>query len=93
VISAAEDFAMPFKDNGRATLVGETTQGSTGQPYIYKFDEQKLVTVGAKRAYFPDGSPFEGKGIEPDIEIKTTIEDIKAGKDTVLDYVLENLIN
>jgi carboxyl-terminal processing protease len=93
VISAAEDFAMPFKDNGRAILVGETTQGSTGQPYVFEFSDQKMVIVGAKRAHFPDGSPFEGKGIKPDIEIETTIEDIKAGKDTVLDYVMQNLVN
>ena len=90
-ISAGEDFVMPFKDNSRATLVGETTRGSTGQPYMYQFDERRIAIIGAKRAYFPDGSPFEGIGIKPDIEIKPTIEDIKKGKDPVMEYVLENL--
>jgi len=31
--SACEDFVMPFKDAGRATIIGETTQGSSGNPY------------------------------------------------------------
>lgn len=31
-ISACEDLVEPFKDNGRATLIGETTQGSAGLP-------------------------------------------------------------
>jgi len=92
VVSAAEDFSMLFKDNKRATLVGETTLGSTGQPYIYQFDNQKMVMVGAKRAYFPDGSKFEGVGIKPDIELKPTIDDLKAGKDSILEYVMKNLI-
>jgi carboxyl-terminal processing protease len=92
-VSAGEDFVMPFKDNGRATIVGETTQGSTGQPYKYDFDEKRFVIVGAKRAYFPDGTPFEGIGIKPDIEVKPVIDDLKDGKDTVLDYVLNNLLS
>jgi carboxyl-terminal processing protease len=90
-ISAGEDFVMPFKDNNRATIIGETTRGSTGQPYMYQFDERRMVIIGAKRTYFPDGSPFEGVGIKPDIEIKPTIEDIKKGKDPVMEYVLKNL--
>jgi carboxyl-terminal processing protease len=90
-ISAGEDFVIPFKDNNRATIVGETTRGSTGQPYMYQFDDRRMVIVGAKRAYFPDGSPFEGIGIKPDIEIKPTIEDIKEGEDPVLEYVLKNI--
>ncbi len=32
--SACEDFVMPFKDNGRAVLVGGSTAGSSGQPYV-----------------------------------------------------------
>ena len=92
-VSAGEDFVMPFKDNGRAIIVGEATQGSTGQPYKYDFDEKRFVIVGALRAYFPDGTPFEGIGIKPDIEVKPMIDDLKDGKDTVLDYVLNNLLS
>lgn len=90
-ISAGEDFVMPFKDNNRASIIGETTRGSTGQPYMYQFDERRIAIIGAKRVYFPDGSPFEGIGIKPDIKIKPTIKDIKKGKDPVMEYVLENL--
>ncbi|MEL7434724.1 MAG: S41 family peptidase [Chloroflexota bacterium] len=34
--SAGEDFVIPFKSSGRATLIGENTLGSTGQPYHYR---------------------------------------------------------
>jgi carboxyl-terminal processing protease len=65
--SAAEDFVAPFKDNMRAEIVGETTGGSSGQPYVRDLTDGMRLWVGAKRQIFPNGSPFEGIGIEPDV--------------------------
>jgi len=87
--SAAEDFVVSFKDNGRATLMGEKTHGSTGQPYIYDFGDGIKIFVGAKRAYMPDGSRFEGVGIAPDVEIKLEKIDLRKGKDKIFDMALE----
>ena len=83
--SACEDFVMPLKYSGRATVVGETTSGSSGQPYIYDFGNGMTFRVGTKRMYFPDGSEFEGVGIRPDIEVVPAPADIKAGRDPVLE--------
>lgn len=83
--SACEDFVMPFKDNGRALLFGERTGGSSGQPYVVDLGNGMQVFVGAKREMFPDGSPFEGVGIKPDVEISPAVEDIRLGKDIVLE--------
>lgn len=87
--SAAEDFVIPFKDNNRAMIIGQTSMGSTGQPYIFSIDEDITIFIGTKRAYFPDGSPFEGIGITPDIEISPTVEDIINKVDRALDYSKE----
>lgn len=87
-ISAAEDFAMPFKDNGRAVLIGETTAGSSGQPHMFDFACGISLRVGAKRETFPDGSRFEGVGITPDREIVTTAEDLRSGRDRALEAAL-----
>ena len=46
---------MPLKFSGRATVVGETTYGSSGQPYIYDFHNGMGFRVSTKRMYFPDG--------------------------------------
>jgi carboxyl-terminal processing protease len=83
--SACEDFVMPLKYSGRATVVGETTGGSSGQPYICYFGNGMMFRVGTKRMYFPDGSEFEGVGIKPDIEVSPTPADIKTGRDPVLE--------
>lgn len=86
--SAAEDFTVPFKENGRATLIGENSVGSTGQPYMLRPNEDIWIAVGAKRAYFADGSAFEGVGIAPDIEIRPTVDDLRAGRDVVLEEAM-----
>ena len=87
--SACEDFLLPFKQSGRAVIIGQRTRGSTGQPYLYEFENGMSFRVSSKRVYFPDGSPFEGVGIVPDIEVRQTAGDVKAGRDVVLDRALE----
>ena len=90
-VSACEDFVMPFKDNGRATLVGETTQGAAGLPYTYDFQNGMVVRVAVKKLSFPDGPEFEGVGIKPDIEVHASADDWKQGRDAVLQKALELL--
>jgi carboxyl-terminal processing protease len=88
-VSACEELVEPFKDSGRGTVVGETTEGSSGLPYVYDFHNGMTLRIAVKRQYFPDGSEFEGVGIKPDIEVRPTIEDLKNGKDPVLEKALE----
>ena len=88
-ISACEDFVEPSKDSGRAILIGETTQGSFVLPIIYDFHNGMSLRIAAKRNYFPDGSEFEGVGIKPDVEVHTTIEGLRNGRDPVLEKALE----
>jgi len=89
VFSAGEDCCIPFKDNHRATIIGEATGGSTGQPYSVSFPNGIGFRVSSKRDSFPDGSPFEGLGVQPDIAVSTTIADLRSGKDPVLAKALE----
>ena len=87
--SATEDFVMPFKDNGRATIIGETTEGSSGQPYFFNFGNGMTLLVGAARYTFPDGSPFESVGIKPTISVELHIADVRDGIDPVLNKAKE----
>ncbi len=87
--SACEDFVVPFKDNHRATIVGERTAGSSGQPFGKDFDNGMGFGLSTKREFFPDGSEFEGIGIGPDIEVHTRASDLQSGKDPVLEKAHE----
>lgn len=83
--SAAEDLAMPFKDNRRATLIGEPSGGSTGQPYFHTFENGLQFSIGAQRVRMPDGATFEGVGLLPDIAVNVQCADLYAGRDPVLE--------
>jgi len=83
--SACEDFVMPLKYSGRATIVGEPTRGSSGQPFLYDFGNGMSFRISSRRMYFPDGTEFEGVGIKPDVEVKPSIADRRDGKDVVLE--------
>jgi carboxyl-terminal processing protease len=87
--SACEDFVMPFKDTHRAVVVGETTQGSSGNPYRADLGHGMRVAIGAVRYRFPDGTPFEGVGIAPDITIERRLTDVAAARDAVLERARE----
>lgn len=87
--SACEDFVMPFKETGRAVVIGETTQGSSGNPYRTNLSNGMRIAVGAVRYRFPDGQPFEGLGIVPDVPIELKISDLQSGRDAALDRTLE----
>jgi carboxyl-terminal processing protease len=89
--SAAEDFILLFKDNSRAIIVGECTWGSTGQPVIRQFGEDIRMAIGAIRAYFPNGDPFEGIGIMPDVEVPNIRDDFYTSRDAILLKALELL--
>lgn len=88
-VSACEDFVEPFKQSGRAIVVGETTEGSSGVPLFYDFGNGMTLKIAIKRFYFPDGSEFEGVGIKPDVEVHPTIESLKSSRDIVLEKALE----
>jgi carboxyl-terminal processing protease len=80
--SACEDFTMRFKGGKRGPLVGETTGGSTGQPYYRQWPELGMaLVVSTKREYFPDGAPFEGVGVAPDVPALLTRAQIVDGRD------------
>jgi carboxyl-terminal processing protease len=83
--SACEDFAVPFKDNHRALLLGERTAGSSGQPASLDLGDGMSISLSAKREFLPDGSDFEGVGIAPDVEIPVSAADLSSRADRILD--------
>ena len=89
-VSAAEDFAAFFRTNKRAVLIGAPTCGTTGTPLIQPLSSgsARICTVGYTLL---DGTEFIGKGIQPDIYWEPTADDLRNGRDAVLECALEYL--
>ncbi|WP_461125936.1 S41 family peptidase [Spirosoma aerophilum] len=89
--SAAEDFAVVFDAMKRGTIIGEPTGGSTGQPLFFALPGGVTARVCTKRDMYPDGTEWNAKGIQPQVLVKPTVADWKAGRDTVLEAALAHL--
>ena len=87
--SAAEDFLLPLSQGSRATFVGSTTAGSTGQPLLQVLAPDLVLRVGAKRQLFPDGSPFEGSGHSPHVSVSPTVHSVREGRDQSLEVAID----
>ena len=89
-VSAAEDFLIPLHHSGRATLVGERTAGTTGQPLLIDLTGGR-ARICTKRDIYPDRREFVGIGVIPDVEVHPTREDFANGRDAILEKGLEVL--
>lgn len=87
--SAAEDFCVAYNVMNRGPLIGEPTCGSTGQPLIFSLPGGGNAFVCTAHCFYPDGKEFVGVGVLPDIEVRPTVKDVRAGKDPILTAAIE----
>ena len=93
--SGSEVLACALRDNGRATLVGEQTFGKGSVNHLRELSDSGALYVSIARWECPGGEQIEGVGVEPDVKVAFTEEDIQADRDVQLfaaiDYLRENL--
>jgi carboxyl-terminal processing protease len=89
--SAAEDFVVALHGSGRAKVVGEKTNGSTGQPLMLSLPGGGGARICTKWDTYADGREFVGVGVIPDVEVHPSCEEIAAGKDAVLEAGIRSL--
>ncbi len=68
--SAAEIVAGALQCNKRATIIGTSSFGKGSVQGIFPLPDKTALCLTIARYYIPDGSLIDGKGIQPDIEIK-----------------------
>ncbi len=89
--SAAEDFLSTLVIEKRATIVGEPTAGSTGQPLFVALPGGGGAGICTSKSWYPDRTTFVGVGIQPHLRVSPTIAGVRAGRDEVLEAALEHL--
>ncbi|MBL8958943.1 MAG: hypothetical protein JNJ98_03750 [Gemmatimonadetes bacterium] len=83
--SAAEDFLVALDGDPRFTIVGEPTNGSTGQPIFVGLPGGLTLWICTKRDAYPDGREFVGVGVQPQVLALETVESLRRGQDVALD--------
>ncbi|MGC9398289.1 MAG: S41 family peptidase [Anaerolineae bacterium] len=79
--SSAETFVVAMADSGRALIVGRPTAGATGNPIIVRLPYHGKARFSTGDFRRNDGTPLEGQGLHPDLEVVWTLEDLREGRD------------
>lgn len=90
--SASEIAAGAIQDYQRGILVGTTSFGKGSvQNWIPLANEQGAIRVTVARWLTPNRRQIHQKGLEPDIVVEITEDDIKASRDPQLEKAIELL--
>lgn len=93
-LSSNEHFIMMLKDTGRAITIGQATGGGSGNAKRFDMslgEHKYTLNVSTWRVLRNNGKRLENVGIEPDIPIEETPEDVANGRDVVLEEALSYL--
>ncbi len=80
-MSTAESFIASLVDSGRARTVGRRTAGASGNPVSFQLVGDRRARFSTGSLYRIDGRQIEGAGIEPDVPVMWTLEDVYEGRD------------
>jgi len=90
--SASEILAGALRDYKKATLVGETTFGKASVQSLRGLSDGSTIKVTVASWLTPAGDYINEKGIEPNIEVELTQEDLDNERDPQLDRAVEMLL-
>jgi carboxyl-terminal processing protease len=90
--SASEIVAGALRDRGRATLIGSSkTFGKGSVQLVFDLTDGSSVHVTSARWLTPNRHQIDQSGLEPDILVEVTQEDVDAGRDPVLERAVAYL--
>jgi len=89
--SASEITALALRENGVATLIGETSYGKGVVQQLFPFKDGSSLKVTVAKWYSPKGTNIDKKGIKPDTEVKMTEEAYQSGTDLQLNAAVTYL--
>jgi carboxyl-terminal processing protease len=89
--SASEIVAGAIHDNGRGTIIGETTFGKGTVQEVENLIDGSSLRVTVAKWYTPNNVNISAVGITPDIVVARTVDDMKANRDPQLDAALDYL--
>jgi len=81
---------MVLREQGRATIIGETTGGNVEAVRGFDLPDGSVVMVAVANVEGTSGAPFDA-GLIPDIEAIATLEELARGYDAPVAEALRTL--
>jgi C-terminal processing protease CtpA/Prc len=89
--STSESFLLQMRALPHVRVVGDTTGGGSGNPITRELPNGWTYRVPRWQETPPDGRPYEGIGLAPDVAVWVTAEDVARKRDTILDTAISLL--
>ncbi|MBN1642816.1 MAG: PDZ domain-containing protein [Anaerolineae bacterium] len=89
--SASEIVAGAVQDTERGTLIGTRTLGKGSVQLVNTLSDGSQLRVTTAAWFTPAGRAIHGEGLQPDIEVAFTEEDIASGHDPQLERAIAYL--
>jgi carboxyl-terminal processing protease len=89
--SASEIVAGALQDHNRATLVGTVTYGKGSVQLPQPLADGSILRVTVARWFTPNDRTIDGTGLEPDVAVELSEEDLELGRDPQMDEALKLL--
>ena len=94
-MSRSETVLMMVRHHDLGEIVGTTTAGTNGDMNFLQLPSGHRVSWTGLRVRWPDGAELHGRGVTPDLEVRSTRAGVREGRDEVLEAgiarVLERL--
>ncbi|MBI2625962.1 S41 family peptidase, partial [Candidatus Parcubacteria bacterium] len=87
--SASEILAGALRDNRGAKLIGAKTFGKGSVQQLEQLRDGSSIKITVAKWLTPQGQNLNNSGLEPDIGVERTREDIEANRDPQLDTAVE----
>lgn len=89
--SQAEYTTMAFRSAPGALVIGSTTAGADGNVSTVPLPGGLSSLISGIGVFYPDNRPTQRLGIIPDIEVRPTIEGIRAGRDELIEEAIRQI--
>lgn len=89
--SASEILAGALREHKKATLVGEKTFGKGSVQELMDISKGSSLKLTIAQWLTPQGNSITDHGLEPDVKVELTEEDVKADRDPQMDKAIELL--
>jgi len=90
--SATDIFLGAFKGVEGVTLMGAPSSGGSARSESHDLEAlQRSIRLATMASYRPDGRLYDGNGVEPDVRLELTVDDLLGRSDTWLDAAIAHI--
>jgi carboxyl-terminal processing protease len=89
--SAAEITAAAVQDHKRGKIIGRTTAGAVVPGQYFDLPDGGKMMIPVSDFVRSNGKRIESNGVEPDIWVLPSLEEVRAGRDPALERAVQEL--